>query len=152
MATVPALESGRARSTSWVSSPRSGLTPCMSRAPRATSIRPLDADEDIGAARGALDIQGVKPDLGELTHDVLRARPLSRAGTVAIVARVDPDQIAADTDGFGLGSQCVRHAPHPSSRFGFRWSCVLSFPLVAGAPTSTCTSPCPGGGMADALA
>src|SRR5665647_1055357 len=88
----------------------------MNGQPGATSIRPLDADEDIGAARGALDIQGVEPDLGELTHDVLRARPLARARTVAIVARVDPDQIAADTDGFGLGSQGVSHAPHPSWR------------------------------------
>ena len=119
---------------------------------RTASIRSVDTHKDTGAPGCALDVQGVEPDLGELPHHVLGTRPLAGAGTVPRVARVDPDQIAADTSNFGLRSRGVSHALNPSSRFGCGPSCVLSFPLVAGASTSTCRSPCPGGGMADALA
>ena len=86
--------------------------------PGTASVRTLNTDKNIGAPGCALDIPRVEPDLGELRHHVLGAGALPRAGTIAVVTRVDPDQITADADNFGLGSQDVRHGLKPSWRFG----------------------------------
>src|SRR5450631_860227 len=113
----------------------------MDRQSGTASVRTLNADNDIGTPRFALDIPGVQSDLGKLTHDVLRTSSLASTGTIAVVTRVDPDQIAADADNFGLGICGVRHGHNPSWRFGGRSRCVLSFPLVTGAPTSASYRP-----------
>ena len=59
-----------------------------------------------------LEELGLDADLVEQAGDVLGGRPLPRPGAVAVVGRVDPDQVAADLDDLGLGCVALRHAAH----------------------------------------
>src|SRR5450631_765303 len=113
----------------------------MDRQSRTSPVRTLNADKDIGAPWCALDIPWIEPEPDKLLHDVRCAGSLARAGTIAVVAGVDLDEIAADADNFSFGSQGVRHGLNPSWRFGSHSSRVLSFPLVTGAPTGASYHP-----------
>ena len=78
-------------------------------------VRPLDADHDRGPTRLALDEDGVEADLGELFHDVFGRLALAGAGAVAVVDRLEPDEVGADPGDLILGSGCgllvVVHRP-----------------------------------------
>ncbi len=69
----------------------------------------LDPDDDGGPAGLALHQLRVEADLGEQAHDVLGRGPLPRPGAVAVVAGVDPQQVAADLDGLVLGGARLAH-------------------------------------------
>ena len=121
---------------------------------RADRIGTLETEQDAGAARGALDKHGVQPDLLQLPHDVLGRGPLPRAGSVAGVRRVDPQQVAAQPGGVILerGSRHVGQGMSPPCRLGGRPPCVLSFRGAHRTGDQVVCPPRPGGGMADALA
>ena len=145
----------------------------MHRAGRSRSS-PLDPDDDAGAARVALDDRGFEADLAQLGDDVVGRLALPRPAAVAVVGAVDPDQVAAQAhdlvDGAGGGLGDLAHAVQTrrarvcraagsSAGSVVRWAvwekglaCVLSFRVAAGTPQGACSAPCPGGGMADALA
>ncbi len=48
--------------------------------------------------------------------------------------------------------RAVAGVPGGVRGFGVCRACVLMFPVAAGLPWEACLAPCPGGGMADALA
>ena len=95
---------------SWVQSVASAGTtsrwPCTSRpgrlvsspSNRATTLVRRSADSQNG---------GLEADLGELLGDVLRRLPLPRAAAVAVVRRVDADQVAAEVDDLVLRARDV---------------------------------------------
>ena len=65
-----------------------------------------------GALGVRLQDRGLQADLGELGRGVLGGLALPRAGVVARVGGVDPDQVAADADDLVLRGHVVScHAP-----------------------------------------
>ena len=67
-------------------------------------VGPLDPDHHRRSARLALDEHGVQTHLGELVHDVLGGLAFPWARPVAVVDRLDPDQVGADARDFVFGS------------------------------------------------
>ena len=96
----------------------------------------LDPGHGGGAALVRLEDLRLEPDLGELLGDVLGGRPLARARVVAVVAGVDPDQVAAEVDDLvlaGDGPGRVRLA-HAASSHCRRWWSPSSSPARRSAP------------------
>ena len=81
------------------------------RGPRR--VLALEPHDDAGPAGGALEQLGVEPDLGEQAHDVLGGRALPRPGVVAVVRRVDADEVAADLHDLVLGGERKRACRRP---------------------------------------
>jgi len=95
-----------------------------------TGPRPVltfPAHHETGPTLGRLEHLGLQPHLGELAGDVLCRLPLPRATPVAIVGRVDADQVAGEFDDIvrsvdlGLGhaaSWCSQAVPDAGSAYG----------------------------------
>lgn len=84
-------------------------------------ILALDPGDGRGTAPVGLEDPRFETHLGELLGDIFGGGPLSRSGVVAVVAGVDPDQIAAEVDDLvlaGGGPARVRlaHAAHSHGR------------------------------------
>ena len=62
-----------------------------------------DAHGDAHAARVALEGLGLQTHLSQLVDDVCRGLRLPRTAPVAVVRRVDPDQLPAELDDLVLG-------------------------------------------------
>ena len=70
-----------------------------------------DADDDVSAALLALEQLGLEADLLQLTDDVLGRLALPRPlDPGAVVARVDANEVTADTKDVAFGG-CRSHAP-----------------------------------------
>ncbi len=98
-------------------------------------VRALDPGHRGRASRVRLEDLRFEAHLGELFGDVLGRLALTRARVVAVVAGVDPDQLAAEVHdlvlaGDALGRVRVAHAA--SSHCHCWWSClILSLPRPA---------------------
>ncbi|HEX2050323.1 MAG TPA: DsbA family protein, partial [Actinomycetota bacterium] len=77
----------------------------VARVYRALGTRVHDRDEGMtdDAVRGALSDAGLDPDLVEQRGDPLGGLALTRGLAVAVVGRVDPDQLAAELHDLGRG-------------------------------------------------
>ena len=75
--------------------------PAIRCAPRCTPL-----GDDARPARFGLDDQGLNTHLGQLGRDVLSRRTLPRPGAIAVVGRVDPNEITADLDDLGVRDVC----------------------------------------------
>ncbi|CAK7282174.1 hypothetical protein SGPA1_20140 [Streptomyces misionensis JCM 4497] len=159
-------------------------------------VLPRDAGHGGGAARVRLVDLGLQADLGELLGDPLGGLALAGPGVVAVVAGVEPDQLAAEVHdlvlaGDALGRVRLAHAassrlpcwwtpssslrPRPGPKTGpgpshavhagpARERGVIGHPRKPGNVSFVAAretppreaharqTPCPGGGMADALA
>ena len=67
------------------------------------AVGPGDAHGDADAARVALERLGLQAHLAQLLDDVGRGLGLPRAAAVAVVGRVDADQLLAEPDDLVLG-------------------------------------------------
>lgn len=69
----------------------------------AGPVGPGNAGEDIGATGLGLHDDRLQADLAQLRHHVVGRVRLTRPAAVAVVARVDPDQLLADPGDLRLG-------------------------------------------------
>ena len=108
--------------------------PWMSSAGR-DAVLALDPGHRGGAALVRLEDLRLQPHLGELLGDVLGRLALARARVVAVVAGVDPDQVAAEVDDLVLAGDAVaasvraRLAHAASSHCRRWWSPASSSPV-----------------------
>ena len=75
---------------------------------RPAGVLALPPHDEAGPAVGRLEDLRLEPHLGEQPRNVLGRHSLPRPAAVAVVGRVDPDQVAADVDDLVLGGRYVR--------------------------------------------
>ena len=92
----------------------------------------LDPGHGRGAARVRLEDLRLEPHLGELLGDVLGGLALARARVVAVVAGVDPDQLAAEVDDLVLAGDAS--CPCSSRSRCFLPLSLLVVPLILPLP------------------
>ena len=89
--------------------------PCNEQPVRRRWGRPSARRRRCGPGDGS-NSSDVDADLVQQRGHVLGRHPLPRARVVAVVGGVDPDQVAADLDDFGLGCVAPSSYPHLAPR------------------------------------
>ena len=74
---------------------------------RPARVHPGQSHDDVRPPRRGLEELRLEPDLLQRGHDVLGRCPLPRPGTVAVVRRVDPQQVLADAGDLVLGGHAA---------------------------------------------